>query len=154
MDSVWNIHNLLLFLSFKFLFKQFSQCRLIPSGHRRSIGRIDILEILLQAVQKLSHQEQLLPGTLLVAEQIAEQRIKLAYTEVLSVLDFLLGVSAEMCLAQTSCGVASAAIDQLFGKSQNRWSLHESFHVSFFEIKIMFIQLSEVPKEGKLRGVK
>ena len=71
-----------------------------------------------------------------MAEQIAEQRIELAYTEVLSVLDFLLSVSAEMSLTQTSCGVASAAIDQLFGKSQNRWSLHESFHVSFFEIKI------------------
>lgn len=128
--SLKTIFSFLLF-PFKFFFKQFSQCSFITISYGRFHVWINLLEVLFQLVQELCYQQQLLPRGFLVTEQIAQQCIELAYTEIFPALDFLLSVTTKMRMTQTSCCVASATINQLFGKRQNRWSLNESFHVTF-----------------------
>lgn len=53
------------------------------------------MEVLLQMVQKLGHQEQLIPGALLVPQQVTKHRIKLTNAQILTVLDSAISITSK-----------------------------------------------------------
>lgn len=78
------------------------------------------MEVLLQMVQKLGHQEQLIPDALLVPQQVAKHRIKLTNAQIPTVLDSAISITSKVRTTQTASGVASATINQPLGKCQDR----------------------------------